>query len=101
MTKSIRKPRPAPWWRWGGWLSLLWLLIMAQACATGAGKSPFQVSVPTLQAPVIPVACRLNGQPAECAILLKTDLEAIVRNLKAACLANGQSAKECLTENPQ
>lgn len=40
---------------------------------------------------------RARGTTA-CTILLKTDFEALVRELKAACLANGQPVPECQAE---
>jgi len=36
-------------------------------------------------------------EPRECIALLKADYEKIVRELKAACLAFGQTPKECQT----
>ncbi len=71
---------------------------MVAGCATSAGPSRFRVEIPVLQAPPIQGTCRLNGEPVDCVAVLKTDWENIVRALKAACLANGQSREDCLAE---
>lgn len=53
--------------------------------------------MPSIVAPVI-IACRHDGQPTTCVVMLKEDHENLVRQLKGACLALGQSRKECLAE---
>lgn len=86
-----RKPR------WNGWRLAAMLLITVPACSTGTAPSTYRVRMPTIVAPKT-IACVLDGQRTECVVLLKRDHEELVRQLKAACVALGQSAKECLTE---
>ena len=96
MTRLIGTPRLEPWPPWGGLLILLLLLTAALGCARSRGPSPFLVSIPPITTPVT-IACLRSGQPAECLLLLRHDFEELVRALKAACLANGQSAADCQT----
>lgn len=97
MTRSIGRPPGGRWWPWAGWLTALLLLAAVAGCASGQGRSPYRVAIPTIVAPKI-IACTLNSQPTECVILLKRDHEELVRQLKGACLALGQSKIECLAE---
>lgn len=73
------------------------MLIAVAGCAHSQGPSPFRVSMPTIVTPLT-IACRLDGQPEECSILRRRDFEDIVRQLKGACLALGQSKAECQAE---
>lgn len=99
MTRWIEQLRRAPWRRSAGWLSLLGSLVVVAGCAHGQGSSSFRVSIPTIVAPRT-IACLVSGQPAECVLLLKHDHEEIVRQLKGACLALGQSREECHADVP-
>jgi len=90
--------------RWSGKLGLLVSLaaVLISGCSQVVVKSSYRVNVPilTLEARTFQCGVDRGGQivlPQECVALLKRDYEAIVRELKAACLANGQTAEECQT----
>lgn len=84
----------------GRWpLSLLLIAALASACATPGTGSRYQVQVPTLRVRPLVVPCETNQTGrTECAVVLLEDYMILVREVKAACLANGQAAKECQTE---
>lgn len=44
------------------------------------------------------VECKLQGQPAECVMLLMEDFKALVIELKAACIALNGSEEACQTK---
>jgi len=75
---------------------LLWLILLAEisGCATGPEPSPYRVQIPVLQ--MIPA-----DYQAEEGVWLRcydrNDALAIVRELKAACLAAGGTNEECQT----
>lgn len=73
-------------------------LLILGGCASSRGAAPFRVEIPVLSAPPIQGNCRLNGEPVPCVAVLQSDWENVIRALKAACLANGQSKQECLAE---
>jgi hypothetical protein len=77
---------------------LLPLLMAVAGCTTVAGPSAYKIQIPLLAAPPKPVPCALNGQPAECLLILKADFEALVREIKTACLGSGQTKAECQAE---
>ena len=82
---------------WSGKRTLLVLLTVgvASACAPiTAGLSPYRVQVPLLHQS--PSEYTVQGHTYRCYAV--EDAEAIVRELKAACLALGGTAKECQTE---
>ncbi len=77
---------------------LLWLVLMAgllSACGTAPCKSPYQVTVPTLQAAPVPLECLQGIRATNCLLLLEEDWRRVVREMKAACLAVGGEAKDC------
>ncbi len=77
---------------------LLWLILpvaLLSGCATGPCKSPYQVTVPTLQAAPVPLACLQGSQETKCLLLLEEDWRRVVRELKAACLAAGGAHDDC------
>lgn len=79
-----------------GWLALL-VAAASSACATPPTRL-YRVTIPTLQAAPAEVMCRSKSMGnTTCTLLLTTDYQALVRELKAACLANGQPATECQT----
>ena len=71
--------------------------VVISGCSQVAVGSSYRVLIPLLQANPITVNCATGSFQGECVLLLKSDYEAIVRELKAACLANGQTAEECQT----
>lgn len=80
----------------GRWLLLPVLTaVLVSACATPLTQSRYQVRVPTLAARPLAVPCSDRTGAHTCVVLLQDDYAAIVRELKAACLANRQSAAEC------
>ena len=65
-----------------------------------AGPS-YRVTVPILQAPPHESPCTLRTHDGTlaviaCVTVAKDDWEALVREVKAACLANGQPRADCL-----
>lgn len=74
------------------------LLTILSGCASSKAPSPFRVEIPVLQAPPIQGNCLLNSQPVPCIAVIRSDWENVIRALKAACLANGQSREECSAE---
>lgn len=83
----------------GKWM--LWGLLMVgllSGCRTEPCISSYQVTVPTLAAPPLPLTCQVGQQDRKCLALLETDYQGLVRELKAACLAAGGSHQQCQTE---
>ena len=72
---------------------------LSSACATAHGNSAYRVTIPVLGAQPLTVPCVLEGgDQAKCITLLESDYRAIVRELKAACLALRGTPAECQTE---
>ena len=69
--------------------------VLVSACATPLTGSSYKVLVPKLATRPLAVPCSDNTGRHTCVVLLQDDYAAIVRELKAACLANRQSAAEC------
>ncbi len=93
--KSKSRLKSTPGLRWSGRLLVLLLaLALTSGCVTGLGKSVYQVKMPLLGAEPRVFAC---GDQT-CIAILKQDYDALVRELKTACLAAGQSSKECQTD---
>ncbi len=65
------------------------------SCAQAPCKSPYQVTVPTLQAAPVPLACLQGIQATNCLLVLEQDWRRVVRELKAACLATGGERDYC------
>jgi len=88
-----RLRRRMPGRHWSGKLMLCLALtaVLTSACVTGLGQSVYQVRIPTLQAQPRVFEC---GDRV-CIALIKEDYEAIVLELKAACIASGQSDEAC------
>ncbi|HEV8642265.1 MAG TPA: hypothetical protein VGV13_14300 [Methylomirabilota bacterium] len=74
---------------------LLVTLTVAQGCATPAGLSSYRVTLPVLQATPRELTCHLEEAETTCVVMLRDDLRALVRELKAACLALGGSPGDC------
>ena len=76
-------------------LRLLLLLALVGAvsfgCATKAVTSSYRVVVPELALQPLEIPCGIH----RCVVVFKSDWERIVRELKGACLANGQTMQEC------
>ncbi len=82
---------------WGG-RRLLWLILpvaLLSGCKTGPCKSPYQVTVPTLQAAPVPLECLQGIQETNCLLVLEQDWKRVVLELKAACIAAGGSFEDC------
>lgn len=84
---------------------LLPILIVAVSygCGGAAGPSTYKVVVPewTVAPRKIPcVITRKDGtkEMAVCYKALKSDVDRIISKLKAACINNGQSRKDCQVE---
>ena len=104
MGRSRLSSKNGPWWRNAGKQTLWVVLIggLSFGCGMGRGSS-YLVILPTLTAAPQEVSCRIGppGQPTRerrCVVVVKEDWEALVRELKAACLAGGQSAIVCEAE---
>ncbi len=82
--------------RWNGKRVLLSLLTAAllSGCAT-AGTPSYRVVVPILQSKPVEFTCATTRGGASCLIIRTSDYQNIVRELKAACLANKQTPQEC------
>ncbi len=78
---------------------------LLSACGTTgpSSSSGYRVTLPVLTLPPKIHECEIRNtttgvtQPAECVTRLKQDDDAIIRELKAACLALGGSDLECQT----
>ncbi len=83
--------------RWGGKRLLLLALTagVLSSCAQAPCKSPYQVTIPTLQAAPVPLACLQGIQATNCLLVLEQDWKRVVRELKAACIAAGGSFEDC------
>lgn len=88
------------WRRSGGRLALLISLMGAllSGCATRATALKYTIQIPLLGAAPDTVSCRDRRGITKCIVMREDDYRALVRELKAACLANGQSKAECQTE---
>lgn len=80
------------------WLILTLLLL--SACGTPLRESSYRVEMPTLAAPPLHHKCTINDQPTICTCFVKSDAEALIIKLKAACLALGGTEDECLPKRP-
>lgn len=80
-------------WRWSGkWRLGAILLLVSSGCATGPSPSPYRVTVPILAER--PTDYQMaEGIWYRC--YRREDAIGIVVELKAACLAFGQSPEEC------
>lgn len=85
-------------WRTNGRRALLLLLAGVLGCTPTAGKSAYRVLLPRLKADPVSLACVINAMPATCVLLEQEDYRSLVRELKSACLALGQTAKDCQAE---
>jgi hypothetical protein len=93
------RPLLSPFARWSGRLTLFVITLgLISGCATVPGKSKYTVSMPTLSAHPREVPCKLNDEAITCLVVVEEDWNAIVRELKAACIANGQTPKECFAQ---
>ncbi len=83
--------------RTSGRLTLLVVLMagLAFGCRTGPDQSAYRVKIPILTASPIVVECMRQGHDEVCELWTQKDIQAVVRELKAACLATGQTKDEC------
>lgn len=94
------------WPRWGGrWThSAVLIAGLASGCVSLAPPS-YRVTIPVLKAPPHEAPCTLirddgSRLVSRCVTVTRDDWEALVREVKAACLANGQPRSECLPGEP-
>ena len=80
-------------WRTRGRRMLLVGLIggLLFGCAMAPSRSSYRVVVPELELVPMEIPCGVH----RCMVLFKSDWERVVRELKAACLANGQTPQDC------
>ena len=87
--------------RWNG-RPVLWIVLiagLASGCATALPGTAYRPSIPTLTMMPEMGQCRFESRASRpCVVLAREDWEAIVRELKAACLALGGSPEACQTE---
>ena|SRR3990167_10187992 len=88
---------------WNGkWGLLAILLLVSSGCAQTPGGSSYRVTIPSLTiSPSYHDCWVVRGQArqaARCVELAEQDYHALVIELKAACLAFGQTPEECQTE---
>jgi len=72
------------------------LSLTSYGCAPTPLPSPYRVNLPTLNAAPLVTPCRTD-RPTQCVVLTQDDYLALVRELKAACLALGGTPDACLT----
>jgi len=84
--------------RTSGRRALLLSLVagLSFGCNQTLGPSPYQVQIPILRA--TPTEYDVGSVRYSC--LRNDDLTALIRELKAACLALGQTPRDCQAENP-
>lgn len=89
-------------WRLSSRLMLFGILLglVSFGCATKAGPSSYWIEIPTMSLAPIFHKCwardsRGMRQPTRCTTVLEDDWHALVAELKAACLANGQEPEQC------
>lgn len=76
-------------------LPLLLAAALTSACATSPTGSSYRVQVPILTVRPLVVPCADRSGPHTCAVILLEDYQVLVREVKAACLANRQTPAEC------
>lgn len=78
-------------------LLLSLMVVLTYGCANRVRESNYQVELPILMAQPLHHECTINDQPTTCTCFVKSDAEAIVRKLKAACRALGGTEEACQT----
>lgn len=80
------------------------LALLAAALISGcAPKLPssattgYRVIIPPLAVQPVARECHVGDRWLPCVLILRDDYEALIRALKGACLALGQSDEECQT----
>jgi len=68
-------------------------------CACVRTVPEYQVQIPTLTLEPLVYSCETDAGPDVCITLSIDDYDAIVRELKAACLALGGSERKCQAED--
>lgn len=83
---------------WSGRLGLVGIILLLQSCSLFTSILPYHPLLPpTLQADPVSVDCLVEGEKAQCLIVMQKDWEAVVITLKQACLQTGGSAEQCQT----
>ena len=79
------------------------LLLTLCACSVQGPAYRYKVEIPMMTVAPIYHNCDIRDdatgkkEPTECVTLVRSDYRQIVINLKAACLASGQSSEVCQT----
>ncbi len=74
------------------------MAALVSSCGLMRGPSTYRVQLPVLGAQPLTVPCEVGDHSDVCILVLKRDYETIVRELKAACLALGQTPAACQAE---
>lgn len=61
------------------------------------GSSQYRVTMPVLTSEPLDVICHVKGTLRGCTMLVTEDYQALVIELKSACLALGGTPNECQT----
>lgn len=90
-----RAPRP----RMNGKLLLLVMTAaLISGCANKAAESSYKVTIPLLTAEPLRHKCETPEGPTICKCFVESDINLIIRKLKAACLASGGTEDACQTK---
>lgn len=74
------------------------VLLMTSGCGLMRTRSEYRVSIPTLRVAPQSVTCLTSSGVVDCVVVASEDFRAVVRELKACCIANHGSAKDCETD---
>lgn len=80
------------------------LMLFVSACATSSSPYRYKVTLPMLEVEPKVSPCHLKDETGTvvpsrpCVTILESDYQALIIELKAACLGVGGSPKECRTE---
>ena len=76
------------------------MVVLLSGCAMGRHPSSYTVTIPALTAAPFHHTCKLGEMETTCTCFVKSDADTLIRQLKAACLANGGSDDQCQTSRP-
>lgn len=85
---------------------MIMMCLMISGCESLPAGSSYRVTMPEWQVRPLVHPCRVVNSETnlthdrECATVLHEDLRAVVRELKAACLAVGGAELQCRTHTP-
>lgn len=84
--------------RTSGKLAMLLGMMMVSACASRTVRPEYKPSIPSLTVAPHLTMCLTESGAIDCVTLATDDFRAVVRELKACCLALGHSLSECGAE---